>query len=949
MAANRPEVDIIEAGMELKDPYNNQTFIQNLYKNRAIWESREGFGTVAEINGQLNALDLKPGRSSETLDLVFGLEKCLGTYAFRTEFGHDQIVSIFYSRNTTTNYYSEASDKVYNYTVVIYDATTNNYWYETLYRHTADQTEVLQVSPYYRGYYETRNYGSEYMSPTLAKPLPFFFKDYLGVLYFGNAQGVWVYNPTAFIDNRYKQVNIVNNRDELNDQQSNHYGETGLITPIIFVDGTFAVDNAYTYIQDGDISNFVDLEAFEGRIIYAAGKTLYFSDVGQANSIIGANAFTFHEMNGNISAIQQINGAICVWSESQTFLYQPSQGILQSGGRPVRVHDEVGCINAQCVLFRENVVYWMDTNGVYVTTNGLELQDIGLPIKRFFQYETINPFIHYFTNNGFAGPSSQQAPDFLMRAEGNFDSVHLDYDQVNEQLFVVFPLLNMAWVFKGGWYLWTFNSIVDSSYDEETESYTYLVNNKTQVSFPIFASTQTKTFIVGGKKETSMYYTTGNGNIGYTEHEVGAYSSFRIFEWKRGGAQDGSTYDYIEGRRFAGFYRRLVRPEEASSMINWYFDPAERYGGYLNVDKDALYEQNDDVWLLPIRLSVETPSQPSWTHIKSYSLSFHIDKTRWLPFGWDGAVDDAMYFILPTERSSGYLGFTPGGPAAPTSECSYDPVEGLITIKWDASVVPANNLSNPNGIYFYGRNKHDMIYIPLRKVNRDSTLLIGQKNPTTNIVTDIVDRTIIVTDGITDTTISDAFAYDWQPGWFQFVTPEERTQGIDWCYKSKQIGIEGESQIKARGSYSLISTTGVGEQITPWFYGIWNSVAGSDYKDYVSQEVDFVGSDIVRQDLVNIANVEPIRTRIKSVPFGMTTKTFDNVFPITYGDAADPNEGNYYVDTQEVDTIVTSDSVRGETVSYTFFGFMQDKANKLLIRNVKVALQEVAGRRRRGR
>ena len=103
MAANRPEVDIIEAGMELKDPYNNQTFIQNLYKNRAIWESREGLGTVAEINGQLNALDLKPGRSSETLDLVFGLEKCLGTYAFRTEFGHDQIVSIFYSRNTTTN------------------------------------------------------------------------------------------------------------------------------------------------------------------------------------------------------------------------------------------------------------------------------------------------------------------------------------------------------------------------------------------------------------------------------------------------------------------------------------------------------------------------------------------------------------------------------------------------------------------------------------------------------------------------------------------------------------------------------------------------------------------------------------------------------------------------------------------------------------------------------
>lgn len=962
MAAERPEVDIVIDGVELKDPVNNQTFIQNLYKNRGIWESREGFGTIAEINGMLNGLDLRqPSPANPTgsasADYIYGLEKCLGSYAYKTSFGNDQIISVFLARNNTGNIYVSESDKVYYYAVVIYDATTNNYWYETLYKHTGDQTEayrinsqgkqdVLQVSPYYKSYYETRDYGTDFQGTILANNLSFFFNDYLGKVYFGNSQGVWVYNPAAFIDNRYKQVNYVNSRDELNDQQSNHYGETGLITPISFVDGQFAEDNTFTYIQGDEIQGFVDIDSFEGRLIYAAGRTIYFTDVGVPNAIISSNSFTFWEMTGNITAIQQLNGNIIVWSGSQTFLYQPSSGTLLSGGRSIRVHDEIGCISAQTTLFRENVVYWVDSNGVYVTTNGLQIEEISLPIKRFFQYETTNPLIHYFANNGFATPNTE-SPDFIYTAFKNFEKVHLDYDQVDGQLFVVFPELSIAWVYKNGWYLWNFSSIVESEVDPETEEVTYLVGKTLQCDEPRFVSTQTKTYVVGGKKQQEMYYTTGNNIEGYDETLVGTYTSFRIFEWKRGGAQDGSTYDYIEGRRFAGFYRKVQSKDEQTiqDAMTTYIDPVERFGGYLNVDKSILWEQNDDLYLLPIRITPDMAITDS-IGILNYNLSFYIDKTRWLPIYWDNGTNDAIYFILPTERCSDYAGYSPSTAVA-TSGVTFDTTSGLVTIKWDGSLIPANNLSYGARMNIRGENKHDLIYIPIQKVNRNTSIVV--KNPTTNIVTSIVSYNWEVLDRETmaGVDVLDGNVFDWNPGWFQLVTEEERTQGVDWVYKSSQLGIEDTAQIKARGSYSLISTTGVGQQIKPWLYGIWNSVAGSDYKDYVSQNIDFVGTDALRQDLVNIAQIGPVRSRFRETILGVVPRYFD--IGATYGSTADPTAGNYYVDNQEVDTIATSDSVRGESVSYTFFGFMQDKANKVLIRNIKIALQAVAGRRRRGR
>jgi hypothetical protein len=404
MAVNRPEVDIIGEGMSLTDPYCNQTYIQNLFKSKGFWETREGLGTIAEFCGPLNAMQTPyiDGKTPAQVDLdyEFGLKQILGSFIFETEFGNTQIITIFLAHGNTAYEFRVNDDLVDYYCAIIYDVTTNNIWKEILYVHTSEETQTLQTEQFYRGYYETRKDLYNFMDVSLAKENYFFFHSYLNKVYFGNSFGIWQYNPSAFTTNKEKQINTTNHRNEVNDALSNPYGETGLIIPIAFKDGIFADDNAYVYVQNSDLSDFVDATSINGRIVYASGKSIYFSDIGVSNAIMGDNVFTFHELRNDIVAM---------------FIFSPSQGIILSAGRAVKVHDEVGCLSPACVIQREGLVTWVDENGVYQTATGLNLEILSLPIKRFFDGETINPVTHYFTETGHAPATAIDRPDFMMR------------------------------------------------------------------------------------------------------------------------------------------------------------------------------------------------------------------------------------------------------------------------------------------------------------------------------------------------------------------------------------------------------------------------------------------------------------------------------------------------------------------------------------------------------
>jgi len=955
MAVNRPEVDIIGEGMSLTDPYCNQTYIQNLFKSKGFWESREGFGTIAEFCGPLNAMQTPyiDGKlpADVDVDYEFGLKQILGSFIFETEFGHTQIITIFLAHGNTAYEFRVNDDLVDYYCAVIYDVTTNNIWKEILYVHTSEETQTLQTEQFYRGYYETRNNLYNFMDVSLANENYFFFHSYLNKVYFGNSFGVWQYNPSAFTTNKEKQINTTNNRNEVNDVLSNPYGETGLIIPVTFKDGIFADDNAYVYVQNSDLSDFVDATSINGRIVYASGKSIYFSDIGVSNAIMGDNAFTFHELRNDIVAIENLNNNILVWSKDEMFIYSPSQGIILSAGRAVKVHDEIGCLSPACVIQSEGLVTWVDENGVYQTATGLNLEILSLPIKRFFDGETINPVTHYFTETGHAPAGAEGRPDFIYKANENYEGMHLAYDRKEMQLILVVPKLNIMWVYKNGWYLWSTTSIVKDDGGEPPK-----IGATTQVSNPRVVSFKKRTFAIGGKQTFKMHFADYEAP-NFFDDPLAYNTSFRIFELGRGGARDGNTNDFNEGIRSYGAYRH-ISTNVLDNRYEIYLDKIFPHGGYLSdntANPTFYYEQPfpaGDLWLMPIRITPIglNPSGMPLRQLLKYRLYFRIDAQRWQVPEWVGGANDAHEFLLPPERASTYDGYDPGGALGlATQHVNYDPTTGWVDIAWDA--VGTGTQLAYGFMQLQEGNKNDVIYLPLQRIRRDFAQV-----PSTNIVVEApVLSTFESSDGEGGTdVVTDYNMFAWDPGWYRLEPDTQRTQALDWVYKSSQIGIEGQQQVKARGSFSSIISRGPGVKVTTaWLWGLWNSICGSDYKDYVTQNIDFDGTSVLKQDIERIAEKASIRNRWLNTqaPATLTKRLFNSTepAPAQYGSNIAPATGNFLVDTEEVDTIATSDSVRGGSVNYTFFGFLQDKAQKLIIKNIKIAINKVAGRRRTGR
>ena len=174
--------------------------------------------------------------------------------------------------------------------------------------------------------------------------------------------------------------------------------------------------------------------------------------------------------------------------------------------------------------------------------------------------------------------------------------------------------------------------------------------------------------------------------------------------------------------------------------------------------------------------------------------------------------------------------------------------------------------------------------------------------------------------------------YIWQPYYGSLNANDNKAQAVDWAYKGMQVS-DNNAQVQSRGLFtSMISHgTATTQLSTGWIWGVYNTLVGSDWKDWSSQVIDFTGGNIE-----SIANKLTVRSRFRSSS-ALTTKTFNNA--ATYGE--------YLIDDEEYDTIQTSDSTRGETISYMMFGFIRNKAESLRIKSSKMLLRLRSKARRR--
>ena len=82
----------------------------------------------------------------------------------------------------------------------------------------------------------------------------------------------------------------------------------------------------------------------------------------------------------------------------------------------------------------------------------------------------------------------------------------------------------------------------------------------------------------------------------------------------------------------------------------------------------------------------------------------------------------------------------------------------------------------------------------------------------------------------------------------------------------------------------------------------------------------------------------------------MLQKVFnESTGDVTWGSIAAATDGTYLIDDEEVGTLVTSDSVKGEQFSYMLFGHIQNAAERLVLERVRALFRPTLGRKRRGR
>jgi hypothetical protein len=160
--------------------------------------------------------------------------------------------------------------------------------------------------------------------------------------------------------------------------------------------------------------------------------------------------------------------------------------------------------------------------------------------------------------------------------------------------------------------------------------------------------------------------------------------------------------------------------------------------------------------------------------------------------------------------------------------------------------------------------------------------------------------------------------------------------------KPNYVGIDEVNQIKSRGTYNKLLSHGIADvPVVNWQYGLVNQLVGSDYKDYTTQIIDVGGTtNVIGENITQIVNKDGVRNRITDSSGVLTQTKFNNNIQF---------DNNYLVRDEEYNTIATSDGTRGQEISYTFFGYLKNKAEKVIISSINAVVFAVGGKRRRGR
>lgn len=912
MASAGQEVELFQGGTKANVPHRG-SFYQNLRFKQGEWSTRPGFGQVAQFDSTLG--DTTPGG-----DVQLGYGKPLGSHAFLTNFGHLQVITVLPLFAFTGNVRSSGTGRWSNMIAVsVYDYSTDARWEVALHRHTSEMNESVHPIRDWHGVYQTAS-DVDYEDWLVREDDVWFFHEYNDSLFFGShSVGLFNYLPADFTD-AVRRQQVDGSRDF---RAIAGYGESCLIRRVSASPGVF---DKLKYFDAAAYPRPIDVTDWDGRLVLARGRNVYFSERGLPPSVLALN---FRTVTGDseIVAVHRARDGVLVFFEREVWLYTPNIGSINSTGRSVQICDGVGIASSRAVVSSDDKVFWCDRNGVYVYGGGLQYQRISDDIEPFFHSFVSNPLSSYFVDEGFI--NTGQLDPLTVYDYASAGDVSLSFDPVDRHLLLTCPDLGITFVWLNGlWSIWNYQSVSNLLNDT--------VGATSSLPFPQLVCSRGIVFAVCGPELMTPVDAIEDAR----EQPIGSYL---ICELGRGGGLDRSVESFEDRRAGSGSYT-LTAGDGAGSI--YFGEPIELGPSY----KFPSGQVKSNCVLVPVSVVIARSSNE---RVQTMHIQFQFDNSYWKPVQ-DTSSPYSIDLVFPPERFNSHeaWGLKSGtAPAAGASEArvyvfatgATSTTGDQVRMHWnglDAGLYPVIAGSSAPYMNLAHAHSEKLFFFPFERLQTTSSndaigfgYLFDRAEWRSQPGVAVADRDF------------DIFAWA-----YSSLSPDRTHSADDSAYPVDWAALPGlfthpsKAQLLFRSLYMRVRS--FGQSQSPIYpnstFGLLNVVVGGDSRSWASQVIDFTGGAIQ-----SLSSVNSIRTRIQTAALAMSDVVFNLVGK--WGSGSDSTKGNLLIADDPVNDVAVSDVVSGADLDVMMFGHVRNRAERVGVSSAIMMYRIRGGRRRRGR
>jgi hypothetical protein len=954
MAVKYDEVEILGGGIKYDRP-SKGSFALNLVRRHGAWEVRQGFGQLAQYDTRIT-------NNVKTIDGNWGYQKHLGSYVMQTDFGHEQIISVFKARVYTSEVHDERAQIANIYVVSIYDTTTRERWEEPLYRHTSESGLTSKDNHLRKGHYET-NRERDYQAWLIATSEDTFsFAEVRDTVYFGSpGTHLYAYTPCTFRGNRRRFVSGAHDR-----AWAPPYSESSMVWRVQPSPGAdIDVYGVEGYRTSSGIPSPQALITWGGRLVIAGNdREVFFSQKDMPTAYIDLDVVVI-PTEGSITAMAAMGQSIYVFTETETFFYQPAtrsgDPLASQGMEAVLVSDTIGCVSQSCVTKTDNAVIWVSSTGVHVSGTPMDIQTISDPIAPFFTDFLTDPMTTFFAaQTAHTGSINTRLKQRNSVITPNMAGASAAYSEKLTALLVTLPEENVTLCHSGGeWSMWTYQS----NTGEDAFVPDVGAGAIERISYPWLLCRDQSLYLVGSVELGSFYDQARYAGTVDVDDDATSRSAY-LLEYGRGGAIDRSVDDEDERTLTGKFvYYATGAPSNSYAPIlvlgEWL--PVEQQYKFQGLSSAAPTGESapaapNKTFLVPVYIvpGVAITGASSIGQYHRIRIRFFFDATKWRPVFDDATTSTDINLIYPPERMASSAGWVKRKCEDGAGAAARNGLE--INLEWLGSsgghnLGPAMNVA-PNKLNL-------LCYIPMMTIANADVSGMGITQATTTPA-GYTANWCEVQDGGVPAVHAAPEVLVWRQ-WRIFNTNKEDnvSRPVDWAYMSEDVGLPEDARVKGRGVSARLLSHGVGTDVTgSWTQSIFNTMLAADLKTWTPQVLDYLGNPTSYTGPVSIkSNLYPtaevhntLRDRVQDGAGALIRPTYGS--GAVYGNEATQSfEANtYLIGDEQVDEITTSESMKGNSVAMMLFGFMRNPAERLKLESVKLLFRIVGvGRRRRGR